>query len=169
MGCHLLLQGLFPTQGSNLGLLPCRKILYWLSHSGSLEYIYLKNNVSLVDNYNFLFFILFGGTKLFMYALSVYSMINGWLQFIIIESVSPFVNKSLAWHRICVNTELINTTLYRCLSFADFNNYYWNWYLLNLVFYLTLNHLSNHSKSLKKLAGLWGGLSDIWTLVYNSR
>ena len=32
MGWHALLQGIFPTQGSNLGLLHCRLILYWLSH-----------------------------------------------------------------------------------------------------------------------------------------
>ena len=32
MGCHFLLQGIFPTQGSNLGLLHCRQILYRLSY-----------------------------------------------------------------------------------------------------------------------------------------
>ena len=32
---HSLLQGIFLTQGSNLGLLHCRRILYWLSHQGS--------------------------------------------------------------------------------------------------------------------------------------
>ena len=30
--CHALLQGIFPTQGSNAGLLHCRQILYHLSH-----------------------------------------------------------------------------------------------------------------------------------------
>ena len=35
MGCHVLLQGIFPTQGSNLGLLHCRQIRYYLSHQGS--------------------------------------------------------------------------------------------------------------------------------------
>ena len=30
-----LLQGIFPTQGSNIGLLHCRRILYQLSHKGS--------------------------------------------------------------------------------------------------------------------------------------
>ena len=29
-GSHSLLQGIFPTQGSNLSLLHCRRILYWL-------------------------------------------------------------------------------------------------------------------------------------------
>ena len=30
VGCHALLQGIFPTQGSKPGLLHCRKILYFL-------------------------------------------------------------------------------------------------------------------------------------------
>ena len=36
MGSPLLLQGIFPTQGSNPGLLHCRWILYQLSYEGSL-------------------------------------------------------------------------------------------------------------------------------------
>ena len=35
VGCHSLLQGIFPTQGLNLGFLHCRQILYHLSHQGS--------------------------------------------------------------------------------------------------------------------------------------
>ena len=35
VGCHALLQGIFPTQGSNPGLPHCRRILYHLSHQGS--------------------------------------------------------------------------------------------------------------------------------------
>ena len=31
MGCHALLQGIFPTQGLNPGLLDCRQIVYRLS------------------------------------------------------------------------------------------------------------------------------------------
>ena len=34
VGCHALLQGIFPTQGSNLGLPHCRQILYCPSHWG---------------------------------------------------------------------------------------------------------------------------------------
>ena len=34
VGCHALLQGIFPTQGSNPGLPHCRWILYHLSHQG---------------------------------------------------------------------------------------------------------------------------------------
>ena len=35
VGCHALLQGIFPTQASNLGLPHCRWILYRLNHQGS--------------------------------------------------------------------------------------------------------------------------------------
>ena len=35
MGCHFLLQGIFPTQGLNPGLLHCRQYFYWLRHQGS--------------------------------------------------------------------------------------------------------------------------------------
>ena len=35
VGCHALLQGLFPTQGSNPGLPHCRQILYCLIHQGN--------------------------------------------------------------------------------------------------------------------------------------
>ena len=35
VGCHFLLQGIFPTQGSNPGLSHCRQMLYHLSHQGS--------------------------------------------------------------------------------------------------------------------------------------
>ena len=38
VGCHSLLQGIFPTQGSNPGLPRCRRILYHLSHQGSLQW-----------------------------------------------------------------------------------------------------------------------------------
>ena len=35
MDCHALLQGIFPTQGTNPGFPHCRWILYHLSHEGS--------------------------------------------------------------------------------------------------------------------------------------
>ena len=35
MGSYSLLQGIFPTQGPNPGLLHCRQILYRLSHQGN--------------------------------------------------------------------------------------------------------------------------------------
>ena len=36
VGCRFLLQGIFPTEGSNPGLLHCRQTLYHLSHQRSL-------------------------------------------------------------------------------------------------------------------------------------
>ena len=46
VGCHFLLQGIFPTQGSNPGLLHCGQILSHLSHQGSTlfpqKYITIK-------------------------------------------------------------------------------------------------------------------------------
>ena len=35
MGCHFLLQGIFPTRGSNSGLMHCRQTLDRLSYQGS--------------------------------------------------------------------------------------------------------------------------------------
>ena len=35
MGCYALLQGIFPTQGSNPDLPHCRQIVYHRSHQGS--------------------------------------------------------------------------------------------------------------------------------------
>ena len=35
VGCHFLLHGIFLTKESNLDLLHCRRILYWMSHQGS--------------------------------------------------------------------------------------------------------------------------------------
>ena len=44
VGCHFLLQGIFSTQGSNLGLLHCRWILYHLSpwEAHAMLHVYSK-------------------------------------------------------------------------------------------------------------------------------
>ena len=42
VSCHFLLQRIFLTQGSNLGLLHCRQIVYRLSHQGNLCNYYLS-------------------------------------------------------------------------------------------------------------------------------
>ena len=46
VGCHSLLQGIFPTLGSNSGLLHCRRILYHLSHQGSYSLGKRKHEMS---------------------------------------------------------------------------------------------------------------------------
>ena len=46
VGCHTLLQGIFPTQGLNPGLLYCRQILHCLSHQRSTEiHMCTKTNI----------------------------------------------------------------------------------------------------------------------------
>ena len=44
VGSLSLLQGIFPTQGSNPGLLHCRHSVYQLSHQGSPQWLYLAGN-----------------------------------------------------------------------------------------------------------------------------
>ena len=43
VGCYFLLQGIFPTQGSNPGLPHCRQTLYPLSHQGSPIISYVEH------------------------------------------------------------------------------------------------------------------------------
>ena len=58
VGCHFLLQGIFPNQGLNQSLLHCRQILYQLSHQGS-PYVSLKviisslKIISSITNFNY--------------------------------------------------------------------------------------------------------------------
>ena len=47
---HAFLQGIFPTQELNPGLLHCRQILYHLSHHGLVGGIYLLDRVPLMDS-----------------------------------------------------------------------------------------------------------------------
>ena len=51
LGCHSLLQGIFPTQGLNLGRLHCRQILYQLSHQGTqnIKYILYISIYCIID------------------------------------------------------------------------------------------------------------------------
>ena len=41
VGCHSLLQGIFPTQGLNLGLLHCKQILYHRATGEGLGTVYI--------------------------------------------------------------------------------------------------------------------------------
>ena len=48
--CHSLLQGIFPTQGSNPGLLHCRQILYQLNQDGKIPSMsWLQQKADLVS------------------------------------------------------------------------------------------------------------------------
>ena len=48
VGCHALLQGMFPNQGLNPGLLHCRQILYQLSYHGNPPITLIRVNISKV-------------------------------------------------------------------------------------------------------------------------
>ena len=50
VGCHALLQGIFPTQGSNPGLPHWRQIIHSLSHQGSPGYVLPLKIYSVVDS-----------------------------------------------------------------------------------------------------------------------
>ena len=51
--CHFLLRGIFPTQGSNAGLLHNRQILYHLSHQGSPSRVRLDHSVQIAREDSF--------------------------------------------------------------------------------------------------------------------
>ena len=54
VNCHFLLQGIFPTQGSNLSLLHCKQILYHLSHQGSpigKKWTYTEKNTLFLNSF----------------------------------------------------------------------------------------------------------------------
>ena len=48
-GCHILFQGIFPSQGSNPGLPHCRQILYRLSYQGSPKKLVVQSCLTLCD------------------------------------------------------------------------------------------------------------------------
>ena len=59
VGCHALLQGIFPAQGSNLSLPHCWWILYRLSHQGSPLHRLLLHEYYMLNFYfqmNFIYF-----------------------------------------------------------------------------------------------------------------
>ena len=52
VGCHSLLQEIFPIQGLNLGLLHCGQILYHLSHQFQPLLEYFKNKSLFHEEFN---------------------------------------------------------------------------------------------------------------------
>ena len=59
VSCQFLLQGIFPTQGSNPGLLHCRQILYQLSYEGSPLALFY-NSIYGICLFNICFSVVFG-------------------------------------------------------------------------------------------------------------
>ena len=50
VGCHFLLQGVFPAQGSNPGSPLCKQILYCLSHQGSSQESYISFRAAIFES-----------------------------------------------------------------------------------------------------------------------
>ena len=53
VGCHFLLQGIFPTQGLNPGLPYCRQMLHYLSYQGSPNQIMVIINFTLYPLFSY--------------------------------------------------------------------------------------------------------------------
>ena len=53
VGCHALIQGIFPTLGSNPGLPHCRQILYHLSHQGDTG-LCENSIITIIRNWRFI-------------------------------------------------------------------------------------------------------------------
>ena len=70
---HFLLQGIFPTQGSNLGLIHGRQILYHLSHKKNIHniYIYIHTHTHMLYTYMYIVCILY------MYILCIFATTRG--------------------------------------------------------------------------------------------
>ena len=86
MGCHFLLQEIFPTQGLNPGLPHCRQMLYRLSHQGRFikesrqigymvlgtqPFILLSHHLQGAASFFFFFFLILRWIYLFLAALDL--------------------------------------------------------------------------------------------------
>ena len=99
-GLPCLLQGIFPIQGSNLGLLHCRQILYYLSHHGSPCISLLANK--LIVNFSkiikvFLFFLSFSSSHFH----SFLSLSLIFSPFPLVSFLNPSKNKGHLLYGIC--------------------------------------------------------------------
>ena len=96
VGCHALLQGIFPPQGSNPGLLHCSRILYHLSHQGSPYFHYIDNIIKKKIGYIMYYvheFQLHGNRKW----LEILDFVHAWVN----VSIVPLPCISLLYVFIC--------------------------------------------------------------------
>ena len=86
-----LLQGIFPTQGSNPGLLHCRQILYQLSHQGSPSILYTYSvfiTRDYVVKYMYSYFC-FSISYIFFSILTLYINYSLWHWVILLINILP--------------------------------------------------------------------------------
>ena len=93
VGCHVLLQGIFRTQGSNLGLPHCRQTLYPLSHRASPYWIYTYGKCFLWTQL-FTFFFFFTLFSLFSHLFTLFTVVFWWGK-LSHFNVIQFINLSL--------------------------------------------------------------------------
>ena len=85
VGCHALLQGIFPIQGSNLGLRHYKQILYHLSHQGrKVKVLVTQSCLTLCDS---------------MDCSPTGSSVHRILQARILEGVAVLVSRASSWPR----------------------------------------------------------------------
>ena len=63
VGCYFLHQGIFPTQGSNLGLQRCGQTLYHLSHQRSPGYLIYYILINFLNVLLLCIYLLFAGSR----------------------------------------------------------------------------------------------------------
>ena len=92
VGCHTLLQGIFPIQGSNLGLLHYKQILYHLSHGRKVKMLVTQLCLTLCDPTDC------GPPG---------SSVHGILQARILEWVAVLISRGSSWPRDCTRASRI--------------------------------------------------------------
>ena len=102
VGCHFLLQGIFPTQGSNPGLLHCRQTLYQLSHQGSpsrwrwILFVVMRNRL-VTFLYNAFSFVYFSAPR--EYCVEIYPLAI-WTLGLLVFRVAWYSRASLVAQRV---------------------------------------------------------------------
>ena len=93
---HSILQGMFPTQGLNLGLLHCRQIFYYLSHQGNplkpgihLTLDQILSSFALEDNILTMYSIRSSYPSTKAYTFTIFLPIAHLLVDVLLESRSP--------------------------------------------------------------------------------
>ena len=108
LGFHALLQGIFPTQGLNPGLLHCRWILYCLSHQGSPNRLGLS---WIQISYHFpnhrSSFLFCASTQIFFCIEKYFSFLLGNFQLTFKEKTYSLMNSFTYWVSLCSGIELL--------------------------------------------------------------
>ena len=81
VGCHFLLQRIFPTQGLNPGLLHSRQMLYYLSHPGSPSKEAPFSSNCLKDVLEVIFFLIYMFENSWIFFFFIWLIVWVWIEF----------------------------------------------------------------------------------------